>query len=178
MKLKIRYEDTIQTINLDAKATQQMWVSLSLQGEELTDSEREKKIQEAFDEQYNKPEYNNWHKETRHIGISKAQPGKDEDEEDLDSSEPLMDEVADDRIFRRDELKREEDAEYEDVCQWVRSVCGKKQNWADAFIAVRMDGMSVNDYATSIGVSDASIISKYLARAEKKLREKYPERQI
>lgn len=178
MKLKIRYDDTFQTIDLDATATQQMWVSLSLQGENLTDSEKEKRIQEAFDEQYNKPEYNNWHKHNRHTGTSKAQPGKDEDEEDLDSSEPLMDEAMDDRIFRRDELEREEKESYEDICQWVRTACGKKQNWADAFIAVRLDGMSVNDYAASIGVKDASTISWYLIRAEKKLKEKYPERQI
>ena len=30
MKLKIRYENEFQTIELDAKATDEMWVSLSL----------------------------------------------------------------------------------------------------------------------------------------------------
>ena len=89
-----------------------------------------------------------------------------------------MDEVMDDRIFRRDELEREEKESYEDICQWVRTACGKKQNWADAFIAIRLDGESVNDYAARNGIKDASAVSCYLIRAEKKLKEKYPERQI
>lgn len=178
MKLKIRYENEVQTLDLNAEDTEQLWVSLSLEGEGLSQAEREKLIQDTWEERFNKPDYNSWHKHNRHTGTSKAQPGKDEDEEDLDSSEPLMDEVMDDRIFRRDELEREEKESYEDICQWVRTACGKKQNWADAFIAVRLDGMSVNDYAASIGVKDASTISWYLIRAEKKLKEKYPERQI
>ena len=68
----------------------------------------------------------------------------------------------------------EDREDYEAACQWVREVLAKKPKWADAFIAVRMDGMTVNDYAASIGVSDASIVSKWLKRAEKKLRENYP----
>ena len=52
MKLKIRYDETVQTLDLDEKATEQLWVSLSLEGEGLSDSEREQKIQEAFDFQY------------------------------------------------------------------------------------------------------------------------------
>ena len=67
MKLKIRYENGYQEVDLDIEATKQMWVSLSLEGEELSQEEKESRIQEAFEEQYNKPEYNNWHKETRHI---------------------------------------------------------------------------------------------------------------
>jgi len=35
------------------------------------------------------------------------------------------------------------------------------------------DGVSVNDHAADIGVSDASIVSKWLARAEKRLAEAY-----
>ena len=55
-----------------------------------------------------------------------------------------MSEVLDDRIFRKDEIDRETKESYKEICQWVRDVCGKKTNWADAFIAVRLDGMSVN----------------------------------
>jgi hypothetical protein len=89
-----------------------------------------------------------------------------------------MKEVADDRIFRKDEIERDRRESYEAICQWVRKVLAKKPKWADAFIAVRMDGVSVNDHAADIGVSDASIVSKWLARAEKKLKENYPNRQI
>lgn len=89
MKLKIRYDETVQTLDLDEKATEQLWVSLSLEGEDLSDSEKEQKIQEAFDVQYNRPEYNNMHKFDRHRGNSKAQPVNDNGEEDAYTSEPL-----------------------------------------------------------------------------------------
>ena len=75
-------------------------------------------------------------------------------------------------------IERERRESYEDICQWVRKTLVKKPKWADAFIAVRMDGVSVNDHAADIGVSDASIVSKWLARAEKKLAENYKNRQF
>ena len=178
MKLEVRYDNTVQTIDLDTAATEALWVSLSLDGEGLSQAEREKMIQDEWNEQYNKPDYNNWHKFWRHHGDSKAQPGKDDTEDDVDTSEPMIKEVMDDRVFRQDEIKREESESYEDICQWVRKVLIKKPHWAEAFISVRLDEMSVNDYAASIGVSDASVVSKWLARAEKKLQEKYQNRQI
>lgn len=177
MKLKIRYDDTIQTLDLDAEATQQMWVSLSLQDEELTDSEKEKRIQEAFDEQFNRPEYNNWHKFDRHRGYSKAQPGKDSIEDEIDSSEPLMDEVADDRIFRKYEIEHEKKEDYEAVCRRVRKILVKKPEWADAFIAVYLNDESIRNYAARIGADENNITQK-LKRAKKKLRENYKNRQI
>ena len=49
MKLKIRYEQEFQTIELDTEATKQLWVSLSLEDEEgLSEEEREQRIQDAF----------------------------------------------------------------------------------------------------------------------------------
>ncbi len=176
MKLKIRYENMYQTVELDAAATHDMWVSLSLEGEGLSDMEKEQKIQEAFETQFNRPEYNNWHKYERHHGYSMAKPEDDESEDDFDSSEPLMKEVRDDRIFRQDEIQRSMKDEYEDVCQRVRSALAKKPDWAEMFIAVRINGVSVDDYAASIG-ADASNISHKLARAEKKLREIFEKRQ-
>ena len=125
-----------------------------------------------------RPDYNCWHKFNRHRGYSMSQTAEEGDEDAAGDFEPLMEEAADNRIFRRDEIEREERDEYEAVCRWIRKVLVKKPKWADAFIAVRMDGVSVNDYAASACVSDASIISKWLARAEKKLRENYPNRQI
>lgn len=179
MRLKIRYDDGFQTLVLDTEETEGLWVSLDLETDaELTQEEKEKRIQAAFDEQFNKPEYNCWHKFNRHRGYSKAQPGKDDTEEDVDTTEPLMSEVADERIFLKDEIARAEKEEYEAVCQWIRETLVKKPKWAAAFIAVRIDGMSVNDYAASIGVADASVVSKWLTRATKKLKESWPNRQI
>lgn len=59
MKLKIRYDEAYQALDMDEQATEQLWVSLDHDGgEALLQEEREKRIQEAFDEKYNRPEYN------------------------------------------------------------------------------------------------------------------------
>ena len=97
MRLSIRYENQFQSIELNEEETQEMWVSLSLEGENL---EKEKLIQKTFDEKFNKPEYNIWHRETRHLTTPKKRFNADGDE--YDTSEPLMKEVADKRIFRKD----------------------------------------------------------------------------
>ena len=172
MKLKVRYDNGFQTLELDAEATEQLWISLSLEGDGLSQQEREQLIQDEWEERFNKPDYNSWHKFDRHRGYSKAQPGKDEDDEDVDTSEPLMKEVMDDRIFRRDEIEWEQREEHEAVVQWVWKILKKKPTWAKAFVAVRIDGVSVNDYAAFVG-KDASTVSKWLTRAEKNLRENY-----
>ena len=178
MKLKIRYENEYQTIELDCDATEKLWIGLSLKGDGLTQEQREDLINKAWEIRFNRPDYNNWHKADRHTANCKAQQEIDE-EYTCDLCEPLMSQAVDDRIFRRDEIERDEKDSYEDICGWVRSVCGEqKKHWADAFIAVRLDGMSVNDYAASAGITDPSIISKYLARAEKKLKENFSKRQI
>lgn len=172
MRLSIRYENQFQSIELNEEETQEMWVSLSLEGENL---EKEKLIQRTFDEKFNKPEYNIWHRETRHLTTPKERLNDDGDE--YDTSEPLMKEVADDRIFRKDEIERAYQDDYEGVCKWIRTALGKKQDWADMFIAVRMEGMSIREYASSIGVSENNITQK-LKRATKKLQEEYENRQI
>ncbi len=172
MRLSIRYENQFQSIELNEEETQEMWVSLSLEGENL---EKEKLIQKTFDEKFNKPEYNIWHRETRHLTTPKERFNDDGDE--YDTSEPLMKEVADDRIFRKDEIERAYQDDYEGVCKWIRTALGKKQDWADMFIAVRIDGMSIREYASSIGVNENNITQK-LKRATKKLQEEYENRQI
>ena len=70
----------------------------SLEGEGVSKADKEKMIQEAWEEKFNKPDYNNWHKFDRHRGYSEVQSGKDDDGDDM--GEPLMREVADDRAFR------------------------------------------------------------------------------
>ena len=47
MKLKVRYDESVQTINLDEKAAQEMWVSLGFEEEETEQEEKERRIQEA-----------------------------------------------------------------------------------------------------------------------------------
>lgn len=177
MKLKIRYDEAYQVLDLGEKATEQLWVSLDLDGGEgLTQAEREKRIQEAFDERYNKPEYNCWHRHARHtvsLGLY-SDNGEDDDDRDGD---PLVKSVSNKRLFLQDEFSRAEREEYEDICEWIRRVLKDNPQWSAAFIAVHMDGEQTKDYAASIGV-DPTTVTHWLRRAEKKLRENYKNRQF
>lgn len=179
MRLKIRYEQEFQTIELDTEATKQLWVSLSLEDKEgLSEEEREQRIQDVFDEQFNKPEYNIWHRETRHIDPTPKRRRMDGRAGYIQASEddPGFDIM--DYLLTTDEIElHDKNFDYERVCSWVRKVLVKKPEWADAFIAVRLDGESIRDYAARIGADENNITQK-LKRAAKKLRENYPNRQI
>ena len=179
MKLKIRYDWRVQIIELGTEETEKLWVSLSLEGEDLSQEEREKKIQDAFDLEFNEEEYKNWRRSSRHKGYTKALFGKDGcgDENGPDSFEPLMDEVLDDRIFRKHEIEQIEKETYENLCEWIRKVLIKKPEWAGAFIAVYLDGETIRAYSARLGVDENNITQK-LKRAKKKLRENYQNRQI
>ena len=170
MKLNVRYDDIWEVLELDDKDTEKLWVSLSLEDEELTEEEKESRIQEAFDEQYNRPEYNVFHRETRHLSFSRSR----NDGGVVDASEPNPNRVKDKSVFSREEDNRLDGFEYEEVCRNIRSILIRKPSWAEAVIAIRLDGWSVNDYADKLGLKDSSIVSHWLARAEKKLRESYP----
>ncbi|WP_242829959.1 hypothetical protein, partial [Butyrivibrio sp. WCD2001] len=178
MKLKIRYENEMQTIELDSEATQELWISLSLEGDDLSEEEKEEKIQKEWDEKFNKPDYNNWHKETRHIdGTPKRKrfDGKrgyiqgDPDDTGFDILEYLC-------ITEGIEIE-EDCSEITDPYTWVRQVLSKKPEWVDAFIAVRINGESIRSYAARIGADENNITQK-LKRAEKKLKENFKKRQI
>lgn len=73
MKLKIRYDNTYQTIEVSEADKDKLWISLSLEGKGLTSEEQEKKIQQAFEELFNRPEYNNWHNSCRHCQATYSQ---------------------------------------------------------------------------------------------------------
>ena len=75
------------------------------------------------------------------------------------------------------EAERNRLYEYEDICQWIHKALGKKKDWADMFIAVRIDGIPIREYARSID-ADENNISQKLKRAEKKLKEFLENRQI
>ena len=120
MKVVIRYETERVTFNLSDEEAKQMGCCVNIDLESIPEDERQSKLQEACDEQFNRPDYNNWHKDWRHQGDSKAQP--DDEGEELESSEPLMSEVADDRFFRKDEIERDRKESYDAVCQWIRKI--------------------------------------------------------
>ncbi|WP_029502434.1 RNA polymerase sigma factor [Lachnoclostridium phytofermentans] len=159
MKLKIRYEEKYETVEVNSE---EMWVSLSLEGgENLTQEEKETMIQDAFEEKFNKPEYNNWHKFDRHRGNLKKQFRKDD--EDADESDGL-DTVGD---YSQEE-ERTRKYEYEDLCQRIRAVL--KPNFAEVIIAMCLDDMTPEEYAATTG-EKRDTVYKRLQRAKKKFKE-------
>lgn len=178
MKVVIRYETERVTFNLSDEETKQLGGCVNIDLESVPEDERQSKLQEACDKQFNRPDYNNWHKFWRHQGDSKA-PSDDEGEE-LESSEPLMSEVADNRIFRRDEIERNRKDSYDAVCQWICKIL--KPEVAEAFIATKIDRVTIRDYVTKRAKPGEDIaklennLSKKLTRAAEKLAVAYPER--
>ena len=175
MKLNVRYDDEFEEVILTTQDVDDLWVTLSLDEEELPQKEKESKLQEEFDRRFNRPEYNNFHKFERYRGFSKARPEEGEEEDEtFNSDEPLITEVRNPELYSKYENEHDYQKQHEEVCAKVREILSKKPHWAEAIIAIRIDGMSVDDYAKSIGIKDASAVSHWLTRAEKKLREKYP----
>lgn len=173
MKIRLRYENEWETLIVDTNELK-AWLNISEEPGEC-EAEVEKRIQDAVDEQYNKPEYNIWHRETRHIDPTPKRKRMDGrrgyiQANDEDDAFNIMDYLC---------VTTDEHAVigYEETCQWVRQALGKKQDWADMFIAVRIDGMSIREYANSINTDENNITQK-LKRATKKLQQEYKNRQI
>ncbi len=117
-------------------------------------------VQEVLD-LMNKREYNNWHKEHRHRGTVNKPFRKDD--EDTDESDGI-DTVAD----NSQEEERNRQYEYEALCQKIRAVL--KPEFAEVIIAVCLDDMTPEEYATLTGAKRDAIY-KRLQRAKKKFRE-------
>ena len=160
MKLKIRYESEYQTIVLDEEDTRAMWVSLSLEGEGLSQEETESRIQEAFDEKYNKPEYNVWHRETRHIDPTPKRKRMDGRKGYICADE---DDAAFDIMDYLNTYDPTEDYgnkfEYEERCKKIRAAVKPAQ--ADMLIAIILDGMTVAEYAEFIGDTANNVSHRY-----------------
>ncbi|WP_288204379.1 sigma-70 family RNA polymerase sigma factor [Phascolarctobacterium faecium] len=180
MKISIKYENTNEnkppvsmTIEVpDEDCTLMIEADYQNRLEEETDNEivKRRNVQEIMDERFNKLLYNNWHKEHRRRGQIQTPFRKDDEAEDESDG---METVPD----YSDEINRTARYEYDAVCQRIRQALGKKQDWADMFIAVRIDSIPIREYAASIGVSENNITQK-LKRAEKKLQGIFKNRQI
>jgi hypothetical protein len=161
MKLRVRYENIFEIIEVDLD-DMKSWLNINIE-DNVNIKEIERQIQEEFDKQFNKPEYNNLHKFQRHRGFSKASDELDE----IDTSEPLIDEVKDARIFFKDEIELNNQWDYEDICQKIHNVLPKES--ADMIISICVDGLKVNEYAKQIG-DKANNVSKRLNRQKDKLK--------
>lgn len=165
MKLRIRYENTYQNIELSPADTQDLWVCLSLEGDDLSEKEREARIQEAWEIRFNRPDYNNWHRMDRHRGETMMRQAQDEAGEA--DPEPGMREVKDPSIFFRDEIERDLKDTYEDRCQRIRRKL--KPGYAEMLIAIHLDGMTPGEYA-QLHNEKRNTVHHRLQRAEKKFR--------
>ena len=156
MKLKIRYENTYQTLEVETDAMKS-WLSIDVEdGEDV-----EAAIQERFEEVWNRPDYNNWHHLNRYIGQpQKAYRRDDEEDETGDGVDTLPD------TSQMDALERK--MEDEECRAKVRAVL--KPEYADVLIAVDMDGMTAREYAESHGEKENTVSHRRM-RAKKKLRE-------
>lgn len=167
MKLKIRYENGYQTVNLSPEDTEQLWVSLSLEGDSFTQEQREEMIQDAWEKKFNRPDYNCWHTHDRHTGNSLARHHAN-DAVDADA-EPLVKEVRDKHVYEsREPVFSDPKEQYKDCCACIRA--HMKPSYAEVVIAIHLEGMSLADYGAITGES-ANTVSHRLQRAEKKFRE-------
>lgn len=149
MKIKIRYEKEFTTFELNLSDIKG-WLNIDLQPDE-SEEEFAKRAQEEVNKEYNRPEYNIMHKQERHKGFSIST--KDENGEETGDFEPSMSEVVDPYIFLKDEIDRESKENYEAVKEFVYSVL--KPEVTDLFMAVRIDGVSINEKAESMLSRDA-----------------------
>lgn len=182
MIIKMRYEDKFQELEVDAVDAGK-WVNISIDDCE-SQEEFEKQVQEQVDKQFNKPEYNIYHRETRHLGDAMFR-NKDGVVE-VNTDEALIRKVADDSIFTKDldELEYRMEREYQDkrCCDFIRSHLTSAQ--ADMVIAIALDGKTAREIAAenfnqeemtdaefeTFITKEANKISKKYNRALKKLK--------
>ena len=190
MKIRVLYEENIKnghkfyttieipdgdySIMLDTDYEQRL---AEAKPEKKAEVKRCETVQEMLD-LMNKKEYNDWRRETRWVDPTpkmkkfNGKRGYIQAEKDDESFE-IMDYLC----TTSDDQARSRDYEYEEICDWVRSTLSKKPECADAFIAVRINGTSIREYASSIGADENNITQK-LKRATKKLQQEYKNRQI
>ena len=66
MKIKIRYENEYQTLEVENMELEK-WLNISI-SEEESQEDYEKRVQDVIEERFNRPDYNSWHKHDRHTG--------------------------------------------------------------------------------------------------------------
>lgn len=182
MKIKMRYEKEFMAFEFDMMEVKG-WLNIDLQPDE-SEEEFEKRAQEEVDKRYNRPEYNDMHRQERHRGYVFST--RDEDGEETGDFEPSMSEVMNPSIFLKDEMERIREESYEAVQMFVYSVL--QPDVAGLFMSVRIDGMSINEKAESMLNRDdfdsddaykkaiakkANTITQKLKRANKNLKENF-----
>ena len=165
MNLKVRNEAKYQVIELDEinknKTANCLGVS---QFETETDQHFNHRIQVEFNNQFNKPEYNIFHRETRHVVQFSDLTGGNLSATNID--EMLYSTVADKEAFGLS-AKATYQEKYDAACKRINSLL--KPDAAKMIIAIILDGVSVEDYARSID-DKPNNVSKRFCRAKQKLK--------
>ncbi len=170
MIIKMRYDDKFQELEIDAQDAGK-WMNISIDECE-SQEDFERKIQEQIDAQFNRPEYNSWHKHDRHTGNAymKSKDGTVE----VNTDEVIMAKAIDQSAFTKDidglveRIDRE--WQYEHYCDYLRSIL--KPDAADMVIDIVLDGLTVSEYAMSIGDNPNNVSHRY-RRAINKLKKSF-----
>lgn len=169
MKLKIRYENEHQIIVLNDMDAESLWISLSVEGDETTQEEKERLIQKAFDHQMNNPERRSWRTYNTHIG-DVALVGKDGTTKHNTEEGMYRHAINKDR-YTHDMDAAEVSNSYADWRAKIREAFPKET--AEMLIAIALDGMMVEEYAVKIGDKPNNVSHRY-RRAIKKFQKIFP----
>ncbi len=171
MKIKIRYENEYQTLVVETQEIEK-WLNISI-SEDESEEDYEKRIQEKIEVQFNRPDYNSWHKHNRHTGVAKCK-SKDGTVE-VNTEEAILARAIDKSPFTKSiddlETKLEHEHQYEYYCNWIRELL--KPDSAEIVIAIVLDGLSVSEYSEQIGDTANNVSHRY-RRAIKKLQKNFP----
>lgn len=143
MKLRVRYDERYQTIVLDEKTMDDMWVCLEIENDEdMPLEKKERLIQESFNKKFNRPEYNNLHKFGRHKGDCGSMYF--EENNNFNYIGPQINEVRDKDVFFKEELDRERRWEDDEIIERIYEVFPSET--AEMVIAIAIKGYSVSEY--------------------------------
>lgn len=163
MKIKIRYENEYQTLEVE-NVELEKWLNISI-SEEESQGDYEKRIQEEIEVKFNRPDYNNWHRHNRHSGDAKVV--KKDGEIEINTEEAIKEKAVDESAYTKciDETKEQFDYEY--YCDLLYK--NLKPATAEMVIAIVIDGLTVSEYAEKIGDEPNNVSHRY-RRAINKLK--------
>lgn len=173
MKIKMRYENVYQTIEVES-AELEKWLNISV-SEEESQEDYEKRIQKEIEERFNRPDYNNWHKHDRHIGVATMR--NRDGEVEVNSEEAVMSKAVDSSIYTKDfdeiDARFDREYQYDYYSNFIRE--NLKPNAADMVIAIVLDGMTIDEYAEKINDTPNNVSHRY-RRAINKLKNFFQKR--
>ena len=179
--LKYRCDEEHGAIKLNIEELKEVGAWLNI--EECDDQEEyERRIQEAYDEQWNKPDYNIYNRETRHIDPNPKCKRMDGRKGYIQRE--LEDPVFDIMDYLAVAPAADAGVDDDEAEEWIRKILCKKPDVADAFIATKYGDLTIRAYAEKIAKPGDDVeklesnLSKKLTRATKVLAAAYLDRRF